>query len=194
VISLHFAAADFGGGGRMPSSVRADAAPGRRTGMKTSLELIVANKFRLTATLLAITVVAVGGATYGSWAVGSAAGDAYAKAVSAQDLTLSDGSATVADLYPGGTGAVKITVTNPNGFAVTVTAVSGAGTITSDKGASCNSSTGVTFTDTTGLSQVVGAGATATFSLAGKAALSNGSANACQGAIFTIPVTLSATS
>jgi hypothetical protein len=89
---------------------------------------------------------------------------------------------------------VKLTVTNPNGFAVTVTGVTGGGAITSDKGATCNASTGVTFTNTTGLSQAIGAGATVTFSLAGKAAMSNSSVDACQGAIFTIPVTLTATS
>jgi hypothetical protein len=85
-------------------------------------------------------------------------------------------------------------VTNPNPFAVTVTAVTGAGAITSDKGAACNTSTGVTFTNTSGLSQAVGAGATVTFSLAGKVAMSNASDNSCQGAVFTVPVTLTATS
>ncbi len=87
-----------------------------------------------------------------------------------------------------------VKVTNPNSFAVTVTSVTGAGTITSDKGAACNASTGVTFTNAAGLSQAVGAGATVTFSLAGKVAMSNASDNSCQGAIFTVPVTLSATS
>ena len=47
--------------------------------------------------------------------------------------------------------------------------------------------------DTTGLTQAVAAGATATFTHAGKAAMSNASLNACQGDIFTLPVTLTAT-
>lgn len=163
--------------------------------MKTRMEILCTSKVRFAAALLAVGVVAAGGVTYGSWTVGSAAGDGYAKAVTAQNLTLSDGQATVADLYPGGTGAVKVTVTNPNAFAVTVTGVAAAaGTITSNKGASCDAATGVSFTDTTGLSATVGASATVTISLAGKAAMSNSSANACQGAIFTIPVTLTATS
>ena len=117
------------------------------------------------------------------------------QALTAQNLTLNDASAsTVADLYPGGSGAVKLSVTNPNPFAVTITGVTGAGTITSDKGAACDASTGVTFTNTTGLSQAVGAGATVTFSLAGKVAMSNASDNSCQGAIFSVPITLAATS
>jgi len=111
------------------------------------------------------------------------------------NLTLSDASAsTTAQLYPGGTGDISIKVTNPNPFAVTVSSASGAGTITSDKGAACDAATGVTFTNTTGLSQAAGAGATVTFSLAGKVAMSNASDNSCQGAIFTIPITLAATS
>jgi hypothetical protein len=145
--------------------------------------------------LLAITMVVAGGATFGSWAVGSDAGNGYAKAVTAQNLTLSDASAsTVADLYPGGTGNVKLKVTNPNAFAVTITGVAGDGTITSDKGAACDASTGVTFSNTTGLSLNLAAGATTVFTLSGKAAMSNASDTTCQGAVFTIPVTLTATS
>jgi hypothetical protein len=89
---------------------------------------------------------------------------------------------------------VKIKVTNPNAFAVTVTGVSGAGSITSDKGAGCDASTGVTFTNQTGLTQSVGAGATVTFTLSGAAAMSTASVTSCQGGVFTIPVTLTATS
>ena len=163
--------------------------------MTNVVKSIVSSRSHLVAALVAVTVVAAGAATFGSWAVGSDAGNGYAKAVTAQNLALSDASgSTVADLYPGGTGNVKVTVTNPNAFAVTVTGVSGAGTITSDKGSACNAATGVTFTDTTGLTQVVGAGATVTFTLSGKAAMSNASDTSCQGAVFTIPVTLTATS
>jgi hypothetical protein len=163
--------------------------------MSDVIRKIRSSRAHLVAALLAVTIVAASAVTFGSWAVGSGPGNGYAKAVTAQNLTLSDASAsTVADLYPGGTGSVVVKVTNPNSFAVTVTGVSGNGTITSDKGSACDASTGVTFTNATGLSQAVGAGATVTFTLAGKAAMSNASDNACQGAVFTIPVTLTATS
>jgi hypothetical protein len=85
---------------------------------------------------------------------------------------------------------VVISVSNPNGFPVTITAVSGNGTITSDKGAACNASTGVSFTNATGLSQVVAASTTTTFTLTAKASMSSASDNTCQGAVFTIPVSL----
>ena len=163
--------------------------------MKDVLSVVLANRTRLAVASALIAVVIAGGVTLGSWAVGSDPGNGYAKATSAQNLTLSDASAsTVAQLYPGGTGDVEVKVTNPNPFAVTVTSVAGAGTITSDKGAACNASTGVTYTDQTGLTQAVGAGATLTFTLPGAAAMSNSTSSSCQGAVFSIPVTLVATS
>ena len=163
--------------------------------LTAALRIIAADKARLALALSAVAVVATTAVTFGSWSVSSSAGSGYAKAKVALSLTLSDASAsTTAQLYPGGTGDIWIKVTNSNPFAVTVTSVSGAGTITSDKGAACDASTGVTFTNTTGLSQAVGAGATVTFSLAGKVEMSNASDNSCQGAIFSVPITLAATS
>ena len=163
--------------------------------LRAALRIIAADKARLALALSAILVVATTAVTFGSWTVSSSAGSGYSKAKVASSLTLSDASAsTTAQLYPGGTGDIWIKVTNPNPFAVTVTSVTGAGTITSDKGAACDAATGVTFTNTTGLTQVVGAGATVTFSLAGKVAMSNASDNTCQGAVFTVPITLAATS
>lgn len=147
--------------------------------------------------LLAVPAVLVaGGIAIGAWnATGSGTG--YAKAGTSSSLTLGDASAsTVADLYPGSTGNVKITVTNPNPFGVSITTVAqtASTSITSDKGASCNSSTGVTFSTQSGLSLALAAGATTTFTLNGAAAMSNASANACQGAVFSIPVDITAVS
>jgi hypothetical protein len=162
--------------------------------LRAALRIIAADKARLALALSAILVVATTAVSFGSWTVSSSAGSGYSKAKVASSLTLSDASAsTTAQLYPGGTGDIWIKVTNSNPFAVTVTSVTGAGTITSDKGAACDAATGVTFTNTTGLTQAVGAGATVTFSLAGKVAMSNASDNTCQGAVFTVPITLAAT-
>ena len=140
--------------------------------------------------LAAIAALVVSGALYAAWSTGGS-GNGYAKATTASNLTLGDASAsTTADLYPGGTGAVKLKVTNPNPFPVRITSVTkqAGGTITSDKGAACNASTGVTFTDQTGLALDLAAGATTTFTLSGAVSMSNASDNSCQGAIFTIPV------
>ena len=70
------------------------------------------------------------------------------------------------------------------------------GTITSDKGASCDASTGVTFTNQTGLALNVppnSAGTEFTLPL-GSVAMSNASHTSCQGAVFTVPVTLTGAS
>ena len=163
--------------------------------LRAALRIIAADRARLCLALAAVAVLLTAALTFGSWAVGSSAGNGYSKAVTAQNVTLSDASAsTTAQLYPGGTGDLVIKVTNPNVFTVTVTSVTGAGTITSDKGAACNASTGVTFTNATGLSQAVPAGQTVTFSVAGKVAMSTASDNSCQGALFTVPVSVVATS
>jgi hypothetical protein len=162
---------------------------------RKALGIIAADKARVALALSAVAVVTTAGATFGSWAVSSSAGAGAAKARVASALTLADASAsTTAQLYPGGTGDIFIKVTNPNPFAVTITSVTGAGTITSDKGAACDAATGVSFSNASGLTQAVAAGATVTFSLTGKVAMSNASDNSCQGAIFTVPVTLGATS
>jgi hypothetical protein len=147
--------------------------------------------------LAAIAALVATGVLFAAWST-SGSGNGYAKAGSASSLSIGDASAsTSADLYPGASGAVKLKVTNPNPFPVRITAVTkqAAGSITSDKGAACNASTGVTFTDQSGLTLDLPAGpATSTFTLSGAVAMSNASDNTCQGALFTIPVDVTAIS
>ena len=145
------------------------------------------------ATVVAVFAVAAGVA-YAAWTA-SGSGSGYAKAGSAQALTTLDASAvTSATLYPGVSGDVKLKVNNPNPYPVRITSVTGAATITSDKGAACDASTGVTFTNPSGLTLDVAASSSGTFTLSGAVAMSNASDNSCQGALFTIPVTLSGAS
>jgi hypothetical protein len=151
---------------------------------------------KLFVALAAIAALLATGVILAAWSTGGS-GNGYAKAGSASALTIGDASAsTSADLYPGATGAVKVKITNPNSFPVRVTSIAkqASGSITSDKGAACNASTGLTFTDQTGLTLDVAAGATSTFSLSGAVAMGNASDNTCQGAIFTIPVDVTAIS
>src|SRR3954467_10096335 len=98
--------------------------------MKSSYKIIVASKAHLAVAIAMVAMVVAGGATFGSWAVSSGPGNGYPKGLTAPNPPLNDASgSTVADLYPGGSGAVKISVTNPNAFAVTITGVTGAGAI-----------------------------------------------------------------
>jgi hypothetical protein len=141
--------------------------------------------------LAAIIAVGVG---LSAWSLGGS-GNGAAKATTASNITLADATAfTTADLYPGATGNLKLRATNPNPFPVRITAVSANGTITSDKGAACDASTGVTFSNQTGLTLDLAGGATATLTVSNAVSMSNASDNSCQGAVFTVPVSLTAVS
>jgi hypothetical protein len=152
---------------------------------------------------IAVAVIAAAlsavGLVYAAWTT-NGTGDAYAKAGTAAAISTVDVSAsTTATLYPGVSGDVLIKLDNPNPYAVTVTSVTGNGSITADGGHAGCTTTGVTFTNQTGLSLVVpaksgGVDGVLQTSLNGAASMSNASLNACQGAVFTIPVTLSGTS
>jgi hypothetical protein len=150
------------------------------------------------AVILALLIGAViAAAAIAAW-VSSNSGNSYAKAGTALPITLGDASgATTGDLYPSGTGAVKISVANPNSFPVRITSVAltSGGTITSNVSACNTGGTGVTFSNQTGLTlDLAGNAGPTTFSLANAASMSNSSSNSCQGAIFTIPVDVTATS
>lgn len=139
---------------------------------------------------VAAALLGTGAIAYAAWnATGS--GSATAKASSSQALSTIDASAsTTATLYPGATGNAKITISNPNPYPVKVTAINGNGIITSDAGTACNAATGVTFTNQTG-AWTVAPSSSASLTLTGAVAMSNASDDTCQGAVFTIPVSLS---
>ena len=143
--------------------------------------------------ITAIALVAVG-LVYAAWTA-SGTGSGYAKAESAQDLTTVDVSATTdATLYPGATGDVEIEIANPNSYPVQVTDITGNGAITPDGAHAGCTPTGVTYTDQTGLTVDVPANGSTATTLNGAVQMSNAAANACQGATFTIPVTLTGAS
>jgi hypothetical protein len=152
------------------------------------------SKAQLAISVGLVTVLAGVGVGIAAWST-NGNGTAYAKAATAGAVTLSDASAsTTGDLYPGGSGALKVKVTNPNAFPVQITAVTGNGAITSDAGAGCNAGHGVTLADQTGLSLALAAGATTVLSLSGAVSMSTSSVNSCQGATFSIPVSVTAAS
>lgn len=156
------------------------------------------------AVLFATTLVALGvaGLVYAAWTT-SGSGSVYAKAGTSSALSTLDASAsTSATLYPGSTGDVVLKVSNPNPYPVRVTGVSLNGTnadITADSGHSGCTTTGVSFTNATGLTVDVpaksgGTNGSAQATISGAAAMSNASVDGCQGATFTIPVTVTGAS
>jgi hypothetical protein len=112
-------------------------------------------------------------------------------------VTVGTAGTTTTPLFPSGTGDVTLKVNNPNNVAVKVTAITGNGTITPDGGHASCSPTGMTFTNQTGLSLTIPANTTNFVidstnvpSLGTAASMSTASANSCQGATFTIPVSI----
>jgi hypothetical protein len=150
---------------------------------------LIATKIRLAIAISLIAMIAACGAALANASVGSTSTNRDAQPAS---LIVSDLSSPVTPLSPGRNADVRVSITNPNDFALTITSVVGAGAITSDKGKACDRSTGVTFTDTDGLHRVIGARQTLAFLLRGKTAMSSVSDTTCQGATFTIPVSVTA--
>jgi hypothetical protein len=147
-------------------------------------------KRRLITGLSAMLVLGVAGLVYAAWTT-NGSGSGYAKAGTAQALTTVDVSATTAaTLYPGADGNVLLKINNPNPYPVRVTDVTGNGTVTADSGHAACVTTGVTFTDQHSQTIDIAAGAQTQTTLTGAAHMSNASDNGCQGATFTIPVSL----
>ena len=139
---------------------------------------------RLAATAVAVSL---GSGTAYAYFTSSASGHASASTGTMQTVTVAATAGTPSStLVPGGTADVSLEVTNPNSYTVTLVSVTGSGAITASN--SC-SPTGVTFSNRSGLSISVPSG-TSQVHLPAAAAMSSASANACQGATFSIPVTI----
>ena len=94
-------------------------------------------------------------------------------------------------LVPGGSADVVLGVNNSNAYSVTLISVTGGpGSITADSGHPGCTTTGVNFTDQTGLNVVVAPSGTTTVHLANAASMGASSSTGCQGATFNIPVTI----
>jgi hypothetical protein len=127
--------------------------------------------------------------TFGAW-LSTGTGATDARAGSAAPLTTLDVAASAdAQLSPGGTGDLMLRITNPNAFTVTVTEVAPAGAVTTDAGAGCDADTGVGFAPKT-VTLTIPAGVSRRFTIVGSVSMSAASSNACQGAMFSIPVAL----
>ena len=133
---------------------------------------------------------------FAAWTA-SGSGTATASAGTAQTLSI-DSPSTATGLYPTGAVDVQVRVTNPNQYAVTVTEIkqTAGQAISVDSGHSTCDVTSVTFDDAGGanLNLRVPAGASATTTLTSAVAMSNAANDACQGATFTVPLSLTGAS
>jgi hypothetical protein len=149
---------------------------------------------RMAGLLAALTAVMLVGTAVAAW-VANGTGSGTAKAITGSPLTTLDASgSTTAQLYPGGSGNVSLRINNPNPYPVRVTAVAGNGTITATGGTGTCTITGVSFVDQTGLTLDIAASTATTFTLTAAASMTNASADGCQGAVFTIPISMTGNS
>jgi hypothetical protein len=130
-----------------------------------------------------------------------------AKTVSAVSLTVTADSGHAADLYPGASGAIYFTITNPNPYPVTLTSATLGTARNQDPASVCQASTNGTtnLTVTGGAIPIaitvparagtgVGNPASVGASLPGAIQMTLQAAPSCQSQVFLVPVTLSGAS
>ena len=155
----------------------------------------------------ATALVLAGGVAYAFWST-TGSGTGAAASGSSLGLTLTAGTASSNVLYPTATGDVVVVISNPNGFAVSVdaltlpataaTAYTNAGLTTLN--AACNTGgTGVSWNyaskSLTGVIVAKKSGAvdgTLTLTLTNAAVMSNASDSSCQNSFFKLPNVLTA--
>lgn len=142
----------------------------------------------------AVLLVVVGcGVAVAVWSTtGSGAGAARTgtlQAVTVTAVTATDSPSST--LVPGGSADVILRLSNPNGVAVQVYSVTANGAVTADAGHAGCTTTGVSFAaPTTPVGTTLPASSTTLVHLPGAASMSTASLSACQGATFSIPVTV----
>lgn len=138
-----------------------------------------------------IAAVAVGlgsGAAYASWS-SSGAGTGMASVGTPSPVTVVTASGTVSSLLvPGGSADLLVALNNPNSFPVTITSITQNGTV-SGPGGLCVT-TGVSIGPSAVLPVTVPSGTGVVVNVTNGAAMALGSDSACQGASFSIPISV----
>lgn len=147
-------------------------------------------KARYAIPVLGLVGIVAAGIAWASWTA-SGSGSASAKADTSAPVTVV-GATSDGDLYPGGTGNLKMTVTNENDFAVTITGVTADGAVTADD-EGCNAET-VAFADQDELDLSVEANGSQVITLPDSVSMASAANDDCQGASFDIPVEVQAVS
>ncbi|MCU1392593.1 MAG: exported protein of unknown function [Ilumatobacteraceae bacterium] len=136
-----------------------------------------------------------GGIAAANWNA-SSSGSAAGKAISATPLTITAAASPTADLYPGATGGIQFTVTNPNPYPVSLSGWT-ASALASGDTTNCPVSGNVslaTSTGTLGTPIAIAAGATtAVQTISGVISMTNTAANGCQGVTFTVTLNMTGT-
>jgi hypothetical protein len=129
-----------------------------------------------------VATLMAGGIAYAAW---TSEGSGTGTATAGSAVTLGVDGNDISGLYPTGTFAATVKVTNPNPYKVTLSSLDFTGATTTAAG--CDAST-VTVADLTGLSEELGAnGGDHTFAV--EVSMSNDATDECQGATFELNYT-----
>ncbi|WP_284978733.1 hypothetical protein [Arthrobacter sp. fls2-241-R2A-200] len=149
---------------------------------------------RTAAATVVLCILGGAGSAYAYWAsTGIGAGSAANGTMQTVTVdALVPGDTLQTSLVPGGTADVIVRATNPNPQAVTIYGITSSGAATADGAHSGCTTTGVTFTPPPApmASLTIQANSSILVTLQGAASMGTGSMSACQGAQFSIPVTL----
>jgi hypothetical protein len=129
------------------------------------------------------------GVAFAAW-TSTGTGTATATADSAKSLQVT--SSPVTGLFPTGSIAVPVTVTNPNPYKVALSSLQVVGIATDRTGCSAGSVTGADLTGLSGAANVIAPSGSLTKDLT--VTMSNAAENACQGASFNLSVRATADS
>jgi hypothetical protein len=150
---------------------------------------------RLVAGGVALAAALAGTAAWAYWtAAGTGTGSAGSGTMQAVTVTaLVAGDQPGSALLPGGLAAdVVLRVHNPNPYPVQLTAVTAAGVVTADAAHPGCTTTGVTFLPPAAPQLTVAAASTLLVDLPAAASMATSAPSGCQGATFSIPVTVTA--
>jgi hypothetical protein len=147
----------------------------------------------LLAAIMGVAAPCIGGrAAYGYFtSAGSGTGSGGTGTLQAVTVTaFVGGDSPSSVLVPGASADVILRVNNPNASAVTLVSVTGGpGSITADSAHPGCTTTGVSFTNQTGMSVPIASG-TILVHLPNAASMNASSSSGCQGATFNIPVSI----
>lgn len=138
----------------------------------------------LHVTTWTLSLLLPAGVGYALWTA-SGNGNGEARSRSAIALTVAAGTAS-AQLYPGSTGDVVFTVTNPNPYRVSVTAWSGASVTGTSDSVNCPASNFSLNSGSFGAATIDGGGASATVTVTGGITMNSAAGNGCQGVTVTV--------
>jgi hypothetical protein len=96
------------------------------SGRRARLSLRTSSKFKVVSVVLGIVMAGVGAYAATNWVVGlnaGSSGEGQSATISNLSITAVASPAATNLLYPGGTGDVVVTISNPNPYPVTITAL-----------------------------------------------------------------------